>query len=167
VLTELLDQRVVDLLDGPVDLGAVIAESGRADRLTIVLDEARGDFAAESGPTRGFHAFLSGTASRTLDDGGEVSFAFEAGIDLPEDRLARRVDDVPFSNNGEISEGSVIKIVLQPNEWLRRVDFDALYAAKGVEDMLTVEAPSQLHNAWYLGLRDGDAWAADIDPPRP
>lgn len=177
VLCELLDQVAVDLLDPttrsmqPTFAGAgpvvTLAEAGPVDRMNIVLDEARYELAAADGPTGGGHALLRGVARRT-QDGALQELPFRAvltGATIPDDRIARRVEALPTT--GELVEGARVEIVADPRPWVRQMDFDRLQG-EATNDAFEVEVaePSQLHNAWYLGLRDPAGWQVRIEAPR-
>jgi len=173
VVAELLDQVPVDLLDPQQRLlGTTVAEAGPVDIANVVFDEARFERAGPDGPTRGGHALLRGVARR--DEGaGERMVRFEAVLKhtVPDDRIARRVEALPVAG-GELVEGARIEIAVDPRLWVRQMRFDALLGdAEGnvdqgdPDDVLFVDEPSQLHNAWYLGMRDPRGWEVRVVAP--
>ncbi|MEM9072782.1 MAG: hypothetical protein AAGE52_30025 [Myxococcota bacterium] len=155
VVSELLNQVAVDLLDpAPRMLEPALAEAGPLASMNVLFDEARFDNATESGPTRGGHALLRGIARRGDD---EVRFVAVLGETIPDDRIARRLESLPVG--GELAEGSTIELRADPRAWVRQMRFDDFV---GQEGEVFVEEPSQLHNAWYLGLRDPAGWDARV-----
>ncbi|MBX3247805.1 MAG: hypothetical protein KF901_11550 [Myxococcales bacterium] len=161
VIGELLDPVPVNaLMDAPIPLGLTLAEGVELDRIVLVLDTPRGAHAAPDSPTRGHHAFVRGVATR-----GDRTLRFSAGLDLPNDRIARRIEGLRFPSPVVLDDGSRVVVRPSPNEWLRRVDFDALADALvdlPADEEAYIEAPSQLHNAWYLGLRNPSSWETQV-----
>lgn len=163
VIGELLDPVPMNaLMDAPIPLGFTLAEGAELDRVVLVLDTPRGAHAAADSPTRGHHAWVRGVATR-----GDRELRFAAGLDLPNDRIARRVEGLRFSTLPVLDDGSRIVVRPSPDQWLSRVDFDALaeeLAELPEGEEALIAAPSQLHNAWYLGLRSPTSWETAVEP---
>ena len=158
VLGEVLDPLAFDVLDADgATFGPMLAEARALDRVVLVLDEPRGEHARPDGPTHGHHAWVSGRAVR-----GDDQVRFSAGLDVRDDRIARRVDGLRFASAPMLTEGARIVVRSRPGRWLSRVDFDALL---DVAQDGEVAAPSQLHHAWYLALRDPSSWELALETP--
>ncbi|MEM9191348.1 MAG: hypothetical protein AAGF12_19410 [Myxococcota bacterium] len=160
VRAELLEQTAVDLLDGSQSRMMTIAEAGDVNAVNIVLDQARSDLANESGPTRGFHAWLRGVATRRDE---RIAFSAGLGETIPRDAIASRVESVPIEGATALSDGDVLVVKADPREWVRRVIFDRI-EAPATDEEIFIEEPSQLHNAWYIGLRDPASWSVSVRP---
>lgn len=158
VLGEVLDPLAFDALDDAgTSFGPMLAEASTLDRVVLVLDEPRGEHAIPTGPTHGHHAWVSGRAVR-----GDDEVRFSAGLDVIDDRIARRVEGVRFASPPTLVEGARVVVRSRPGRWLSRVDFDALLEADHEGE---VPAPSQLHHAWYLALRDPSSWELALETP--
>ncbi|MEM1415172.1 MAG: hypothetical protein AAGH15_09740 [Myxococcota bacterium] len=178
VVCELLDQVAVDLLDpaprsmqvalGEADAFENLAEAGPVESMNIVLDRARRELAATDGPTGGGTALLRAVARRTLE-GEDQEVRFRAVLTtetITTDPIARRVEGLPVS--GELVDGAVVEIVADPRAWVRQMTFDALLdAPTNAAGEVEVAEPSQLHNAWYLGLQDPTGWNVSIRAAEP
>jgi len=164
VVSELLDQFAVDLLDRePRALQSTLAEAGPVDSMNVLLDEARFELAGPDGTTHGGHAFLRGVARRQRE-GAEQMVRFSAVLrdTVPNDRIARRVESLPVEDR--LDQGSTIAIHADARRWVRQMRFDDFVSAEGE---VRIDEPSQLHNAWYLGLRDPAGWEVRIADPSP
>ncbi len=165
VLAELLEQVPLNLVGREGQEVAVTpAEGGEVRTVNIVLDEARFHLAAEDGPTRGHHAWIRGVARR-----GDEELRFAAGLSsltVPDDRIARRVEGLPVleaeGSVGDLRDGDTLVVRADPREWVRKALFDRLQAPSDGSELL-VEEPSQLHNAWYLGIRDPVGWTVRVE----
>jgi len=166
VVTELLDQYAYDLLDPePQLLPPTVAEAGPVDIANVVLDEARFGLAVADGPTRGGHAFLRGVARREVDGVSQVvRFSAVLGPEtVRDDRIARRVEALPVV--GELETGATVVVQADPRLWVRQMRFDdwAGGATRETDEEIVIDAPSRLHNAWYLGLRDPAGWSLRVE----
>jgi hypothetical protein len=147
VRAELLDAVVVDALDPSLTQGAEIAaEAGVVDSVTVVLGEHA------SPETSGHQAWVEGTATK---DGTTVEFF--GGLDLPDDPLVRRVENVSIA--AELDAGGTILVGLRPGLWFSNAHFDRLDAV-GPDGRFEIGPTSQVRNAWYLDLRRADAFRA-------
>lgn len=160
-LAEYREQVVVDALSEEVQwFGPVLAESGRADRVTIWIDAPRGQLAGAQGPTRGYHGWVAGTARR-----GDREVSFESGITLDETPLSQRVDGVPVAGDADLREGHRVVISAHPDQWLAQVDFDSLLSDGLFEsDDDGIVRPGQSHpfrSAWLLNFHDPDAFSVN------
>ena len=175
VVCALLDRSVVDLLDpSPRAMQAEAAaflnlsEAGPVESMNIVLDLARGEFANPEGPTGGGTALVRAVARRT-HEGGEQEVRFRAVLEttgIGVDQISRRIERLPV--DGELVEGAVVEIRADPRAWVRQMTFDDLVgAATNEAGEVEVAEGSQLHLAWYLGLRDPTGWDVSITPPEP
>ncbi|MGB0680992.1 MAG: hypothetical protein ACPGUV_15185 [Polyangiales bacterium] len=157
VMAEMLQQQAVDALNPASQaLGFIDGEAGPVQSLSLVLDEARGPLAVPTGPTAGHHAWVRGIARKA---GRELRF--EAGLDMPDTPLSRRIDELPLGGSGQLQSGHHLKLSLYPGRWLQQVDFDRLAAEPAASDGVHRPAPgSQFHTAFYLGLRNTAAFSA-------
>ena len=173
VVCELLDQSVVDLLDPSprsmqVEAAAFVnlAEAGPVESMNIVLDLARRDFADPAGPTGGGTALLRAVARRT-HEGVAQEVRFRAVLEttgIGVDQISRRIERLPV--DGELVEGATVEIRADPRTWVRQMTFDDLVDAPTNEaGEVEVAEGSQLHLAWYLGLRDPTGWDVTVWAP--
>ncbi|AKF04429.1 hypothetical protein [Sandaracinus amylolyticus] len=168
-IAEHLDQHVVDAArPDVVDLGPTLAEASRVDRASVLLDHPRGALATlgADGPTRGHLAWVRARATR-----GTTIVEVEAGLDIPNTPLRRRVDEIPPESARSLERGVRVVLGVRASEWLREVDFAALVPehhdpAHGAARVV-VSAPSQLHGAWQLALTRPQAFALRIEEVSP
>lgn len=145
VKLELLEQRVVDVLDPEPQVIATVAEEGEANELSIGIEPPSD---ANAPQTNGFDAWVRGVARR-----GEEVVAFEGGLSLGDDAMARRVQGIDMS--GAFVEGSRLTIEVDAHRWLDGVDFSR------VDE--TIERDGQAHAAWRIGARSPLAYHASLN----
>lgn len=153
-MAEHIDQVVLDALDpDSLSLGVHLAQTGRVDRGSIWLDHPRGELArqGEMGPTRGRLAWIHARATRA-----DRVIEVEAGLDIENTPLRRRVDGIAPDAEVQLDEGMRATFGVRAGEWLREVDFSALVPPEHDFSSgplhLRPEAPSQLHNAWQIAI---------------
>ena len=166
-MAEHLDQVVFDALaPDSLVLGPVAAEAGAEDRGSVFLDHPRGVLAAMGplGPTRGHLAWVRARATR-----GVVSVEVQAGLDIENTPLRRRVDQLSPSPDAQLVAGTQVTFGIRADEWLREVDFAALvppdHDPTSGPARVTVAAPSQLHNAFQIALARPTSYSLRIDSP--
>lgn len=145
VKLELLEQRVVDVLDAEPQVVATLAEEGESTELSIGLEPPTDANAPE---TNGFDAWVRGVATR-----GDENVPFEGGLSLGDDAMARRVQGIDLS--GSFVEGSRLTIEVDARRWLDGVDFTR------VDE--TIDVDGQAHAAWRIGARSPLAFAASMN----
>lgn len=161
---EYLEAALHDALEpGARRLGRVVAEEGPLDVASVWLDEPRGELALASSPTRGHHAFVRGSAER---DGRVIRF--EAGIDLENTPLRRRVDNIPVEGDRFLGEGSVVRVAVRPDHWLQHVDFDLWLdeeaGAPDTDGVYRPRQPSLFHTGWMIGFHNRHAFRVETAP---
>lgn len=158
VLAEYLDQVAVDLLaPAGLDVGELVASGGRARSFSLWL-EPPGAFGPVAGaPTRGFHAWVAGAATR---DGERIEF--EGGLELPPGQT-RRVEglaaDVPFD-----ADGGVLTLLVRPKAWFDLADFSTLTESAD-SGRTRITRDSQVGAVWYLGARGAGSYALRWETP--
>ncbi|HJL03934.1 MAG TPA: hypothetical protein RMH85_04200 [Polyangiaceae bacterium LLY-WYZ-15_(1-7)] len=148
VRAELLEQAAIDALDGTPMRWLAPAEEGPVDELSVGLEAP---LAGAGVATRGHQAWVRGRASR----GGET-VAFEGGLDLSGDGVARRVGNVAL--DATLGAGGRLTITLDARRWLDGVAFDRLDAVEG--EVAMFEPGDQASAAWRVGLHDPGAYRA-------
>lgn len=165
VVAEQLEPVVVDLSSASeLSLPSTYAEAGPVDQLNVSFDPRwstlDGDLAVAEMVVRAIGP-------------NQESFYFTATLDaLPEGIISRRVDSIDVGG-ADIARGATLEVHVRPTAWLSEIRVERLVqeliADGGVlaefdapEHALVVEAPSQLHNAWYQALRNPGSWAATI-----
>lgn len=161
VRAEWLDERVVDLLGGPVVLGEGDGSAGQAESTTVELAVP----ADTAGPTRGHVAWVAGVAT-PLAGGAEV--AFEGGLDVAPDTIGSAVESVASAFAMDASGTLALSIHADGRggaapSWLEQAHFDRLpLPATGTVRSL---APgTQPYVAWYLAARDAAAFRTAYAP---
>ena len=84
-------------------------------------------------------------------------------VAVRDDRIARRVEALPVV--GELETGATVVVQADPRLWVRQMRFDdwAGGATRETDEEIVIDAPSRLHNAWYLGLRDPAGWSLRVE----
>jgi hypothetical protein len=150
VRAELLEPFALDLLaPGLSHTSAIEAEAGAVDAVTVVLD---GSDVYALADANGHQAWVEGTATK---DGATV--AFVGGLDLPEDPLIRRVENVAAA--AELDDGGTLVIGARPSIWFANAHFDRL-EPEGPDGRFEITATSQVRSSWYLDVRRADAYRA-------
>lgn len=145
VKLELLEQRVVDVLDAAPQVIPTLAEEGESTELQVRVEPPTD---ANAPATNGFDAWVKGVATR--DD--EV-VPFEGGLSLGTDPILRRIQGIDLS--GRFVEGSRLTIEVDATTWLDGVDFSR------VDE--TIDADGQAHAAWRIGARSPFAFHASLN----
>jgi hypothetical protein len=149
VRAELLDPIALDVLaPDRSHVTEIDAEAGLVDAVTVVLDASDSTVTAAA---NGHQAWVEGVATK---DG--VTIPFFGGLDLPEDALIRRVENVSIS--AELDQGGTLVMGARPAVWLSQAHFERLDTE--VEGRFEITPASQVRNAWYLDLRRADAYRA-------
>jgi hypothetical protein len=154
VLAEVLDQHAFDVLAGRLALGEIDGEAGAPESVVVVLDPPSGDVGEA---THGHNAWVVGEATM-----GATTIQFEGGVDLGDEPLVRRVENIAVT--GEVENDHTFVVAMRPSEWLDGAHFDRLTETAPSGRMLVTET-SQVRNAWFLGLRAARGYAARFEDP--
>jgi hypothetical protein len=150
VRAEWLSQVAFDALaPAPLALGAIEAEAGRIDSVSLVLDSPSG---ANAGVMNGHHLFVRGVAER---DG--VVYPFAGGLDIPDAGISRRVEAIPI--DAFIDEGGRWLVGVRVAAWFEDAHFDRL-DVQDDEGVFQITVESQVRSAWLLGAKSQRAYEA-------
>lgn len=154
VRLEWLGPRALDLLArGRVEIGVLDGSVGPTSDATLAFGVLPDDLAASTGPSRGHHAFVAGTATR---EGQTI--AFEGGLDLAGDGTQPLIEAIAIDARVE-AEGE-LAMTVDLARWLDEAQLDRLPDAE-----VRVLAPgTQPAIAWSLGLRDPRAYPLTYEP---
>lgn len=166
VRAEWLEQTVIDMSRGSAQtyVGDLQGTAGPTEYTTLELVMP----ADASGPTHGHVAWAAGTATPLA--GGET-IAFEGGLDLPSDPLARTVESIASAFDMDASGALELTVLAGPSmpatgpSWFEEAHFDRLPApATGTVRQL---APgTQPYLAWTLAARDAASFTTHYQPAR-
>ncbi len=137
---------------GPVVLGTIEAESGEVDAVTVTLNPPD---AANAAAMHDHHLWARGQASK---DGRTIRF--EGGLDIPDEGLSRRVEDIPI--DAFLEQGGRWTITARPEQWFQDADFDRL-TEQSADGVYLITPESQVRGAWFLGARSSRAYAARFE----
>lgn len=154
VRAEWLSQVAFDATPGAdaVVLGTIEAESGRVDAVMVTLDPPD---PANAAATHDHHLWARGEATK---DGRTIRF--EGGLDIPDEGLSRRVEDIPI--DAFLDQGGRWTISVRPEEWFQDADFDRL-TQQNAEGVYLITPESQVRSAWFLGARSSRAYTARFE----
>ena len=153
VRAEWLPQVVFDAIAAePLTLGLVEAESGAVDAVTVTLSPPEMRAGDE---THGHHLWARGEATR---DG--VTIPFEGGLDIPDEGLARRVENIPI--DAFLEQGGRWVLTVHASEWFQDAQFDRL-TEQNEDGVFLITTESQVRGAWLLGARGTRAYAARFE----
>jgi hypothetical protein len=154
VRAEWLAQVTFDATPGadPVALGTIEAESGEVDSVMVTLDPPD---PANAAVMHGHHLWVRGEASKA----GET-IRFEGGLDIPDEGLSRRVENIPI--DAFLEQGGRWTISVHPEEWFQDADFEQL-TEQSAEGVYLIMPESQVRSAWLLGARTPRAYAARFE----
>jgi hypothetical protein len=133
-------------------LGAIEAESGLVDAVTVTLDPPG---AGQAAILHNHHLWARGEATK---DG--TSIRFEGGLDIPDEGLSRRVENIPI--DAFLEEGGRWVVTVLAPEWFQDAQFDRLTEQDG-EGVFLITPESQVRGAWLLGARSARAYAARFE----
>jgi hypothetical protein len=156
VRAEWLDEATLEMGVGSQMLGLADGTAGVTEYSTVELVMP----SSASGPTHGHVAWVHGTARPTA--GGE-SIAFEGGLDLPDEPLARTVESIatPFemSSNGLFELTVMAAPGTNPSgpSWLEEADFARLPVPTS-GTVRQIAPGTQPYVAWMLAARDADSF---------
>jgi hypothetical protein len=159
VVGEFLEQVVVDALGQ--DTGAevnVVAQLGRIERLSVVIDAPRNEQVRRQLGQN--HAIVEGVASK---GGAEIPFTCGLKIEgdadeAPENLEARRrVDQVMLGDVQTLRQDSRLALLVHVERWLELVDFDSF--EPGVNPC---GGDGRFEQQWYLGLRRPEAFSVEL-----
>lgn len=157
VKAEWLEQVAVDpTTPGPKALAPIRGTAGPVRSLTVHLEPPREALVREAACLRGHHAYVVGVARR-----GDVTVAFEGGLDVPAEGTMRRVDGVAL--DGELDDGATIVVRPDVRRWFVGADFATL-PAPGSGGRAVVAKDTQVYAAWSLGARSLGAFHARLVP---
>jgi hypothetical protein len=154
VRAEWLRQTAFDATPGaePLLLGTIEAESGEVDAVTVTLNPPD---AANADAVHGHHLWARGEATKDAQ-----TIRFEGGLDIPDEGLSRRVEDIPI--DAFLEQGGRWTITVRPEEWFQDADFDRL-TEHSVDGVYLITPESQVRSAWFLGARSSRAYAARFE----
>jgi hypothetical protein len=143
---ELLGPLALDTLaPAPVPLGVAAGSAGPASTFELALGGlGAGDLVST----------LRGRATR-----GEVVIDFEGALALP-GGLA--VEGLPL--DAGLEEGGTLRLVVRADRWLDAAHFERLAPAATGRGPRRIESGDQVALAWWLGLRDPEAFAGTWEP---
>lgn len=148
VRIEWLGPSALDLLaEGPSEIGPMDGSVGVTDEALLAFGVLPEDLARSDGPTRGHHAWISGTASRTRE-GVTETIAFEGGRDFTVGGTDHLIEAIAADALVEAEGRFHLRFELA--RWLDQAQFDRLPAGSPA----TIAPTSQVGIAWDLGLRD-------------
>lgn len=136
----------------PAALGQIEAESGEVDAVTVTLNPPD---AANAAATEGHHLWARGEASKE-----GITIAFEGGLDIPDEGLSRRVENIPL--DAFLEEGGRWVVTVHASEWFRDAQFDRL-TEQNEEGVYQITPESQVRSAWLLGARSTRAYTARFE----
>ncbi|MEM8605816.1 MAG: hypothetical protein AAGF92_01825 [Myxococcota bacterium] len=152
VRAEWLRQVAFDAMsDETVELGAIEAESGVVETVSVTLNPPD---AANTSSTNGHHLYARGVATR--DD---VVVPFEGGLDIPDEGLSRRVENIPLDTF--LDAGGRWVLTVDASAWFEGAQFDRLTEQEDGVYLITPE--SQVRGAWLLAARNTRAYSARFD----
>ncbi|MGB8332064.1 MAG: hypothetical protein WCE62_18200 [Polyangiales bacterium] len=153
VRAEWLPQVPFDALaTDPLVLGTIEAESGAVDAVTVTLNPPDPGNATTM---HDHHFWVRGEATK---DGATIRF--EGGLDIPDEGLSRRVENIPI--DASLDEGGRWTVTVRASEWFQDAQFDRL-TQQNAEGVFLITPESQVRSAWLLGARSMRAYAARFD----
>jgi len=153
VRAEWLPQVAFDALaTDPLVLGSIQAESGAVDAVTVTLNPP------EPGNATTMHDHHLWARGEATKDGETIRF--EGGLDIPDEGLSRRVENIPI--DASLDEGGRWTVTVRASEWFQDAQFDRLIE-QNAEGVFSITPESQVRSAWLLGARSTRAYAARFD----
>jgi hypothetical protein len=151
---EFLGQVVLDgLATAPLDLGAAPGVAGPARSFSVLLEPPGSAEARRA--LHEHHAYVVGTAEK---DG--VSYAFEGGLDIPNEGTLRKVEGLAL--DAQIEEGTRVTIELHLSRWFADADFARL-STLAPSGNYVIDERSQVRGAWFIGARSFDTFSASVE----
>lgn len=148
VRMEWLGPSALDLLaDAPATLGAMDGSVGPTTDTTLSLEALSGALAASDGPSHGHHAWIAGTATRTVS-GTTETIAFEGGLDVQIMGTENLIEAI--ASDADVAADGTWTLSVDLPRWLDAAHFDRLPDA----ETRVVTPDTQVGIAWDLGLRD-------------
>ncbi|MBX7192933.1 MAG: hypothetical protein K1X94_12785 [Sandaracinaceae bacterium] len=149
VRLEWLGPESLDLLaTEPTALGAMDGSVGPSTDATLAFETLAGELASATAPNHGHHAWIAGTASRTVEGVAE-SLAFEGGLDVAIGGTENLIEAI--ASDAEVVSSGRWTLGVDVARWLDAAHFERL---AGDTDPRTLTPTSQPSIAWNLGLRD-------------
>lgn len=136
----------------PMSLGLIEAESGEVDAVTVTLNPPE---AGNAETTEGHHAWVRGEATKN-----GTTIAFEGGLDISDEGLSRRVENIPI--DAFVEEGGRWVVAVHASEWFRDAQFDRL-TEHNEDGVYLITPESQVRSAWLLGARSTRAYSARFE----
>jgi hypothetical protein len=153
VRAEWLPQIVFDAIsEEALLLGAIEAESGPVDAVTVTLNPPASSQAAI---LHDHHLWVRGEATKDT-----TSIPFEGGLDIPDEGLSRRVENIPI--DAFLEEGGRWVVTVRASEWFQDAHFDRL-KEQDDEGVFLITPESQVRGAWLLNARSTRAYAARFE----
>jgi len=152
VRAEWLRQVAFDAMgEETVELGTIEAESGVTETVSVTLNPPEPSNASS---TNGHHLYARGVAMR--DD---LVVPFEGGLDIPDEGLSRRVENIPL--DAFLDDGGRWVITVDATAWFEGAQFDRLTQQQDGVYVITPE--SQVRGAGLLAARNTRAYSARFD----
>jgi hypothetical protein len=162
VRLEWLGPASLDLLEGvPGELGVMEGSVGVSTDATLAFAALEGALADPSGASRAHHAWIAGTATRTVEGSTEV-VAFEGGLDFATGGTENLVEAV--AADAMVSTEGTWTLQVDLARWLDQARFERLPDA---ETPRPIAPTSQVGIAWDLGLRDPASYLWRYEPLTP
>lgn len=152
VRAEWLRQVAFDAMsEETVELGAIEAEAGVVETVSVTLNPPASENASSMS---GHHLYARGVATRA-----EQVVPFEGGLDIADEGLSRRVENIPL--DAFLDDGGRWVITIDASAWFEGAQFDRLTQQEDGVYVITPE--SQVRGAWLLAARNTRAYSARFD----
>jgi len=153
VRLEWLGPASLDLLAEDVALlGEMDGSVGRAMEATIAFEPLADELADPSSPGHGHHAWIAGTATRSVM-GATETVVFEGGLDIATGGTENLIEAVP--SDAAVTARGVWELRVDVASWLDQARFERLPEA----GTRIIAPDTQPAIAWSLGLRDPATYA--------
>jgi len=150
VRLEWLGPASLDLLAADaVDIGTMDGSVGASMEVTLAFEPLTGALIEPSSPAHGHHAWIAGTATRTVE-GTTETIEFEGGFDFASGGTENLVEAIPAPASVAAEGTWTLRVALA--RWLDQARFERLPQTTG--SVRTITPTTQVGVAWDLGLRD-------------
>ncbi|MBN8615546.1 MAG: hypothetical protein J0L92_33430 [Deltaproteobacteria bacterium] len=150
VRLEWLGPTSLDLLGADtIDIGAMDGSVGASVEVTLAFEPLSGALLEASSPAHGHHAWVAGTATRTVE-GSTETIEFAGGFDFASGGTENLVEAIPAPAAVAADGTWTLHVALA--RWLDQARFERL--PEGPNAARTITPSTQVGLAWDLGLRD-------------